>query len=240
MEELHFKPSSPPFDYWFGPYSVRKGKSGYTIRGSIGNGGLYTQVQDDNWQETWKVLSTGVHELVELVQKEFNGGGGISILPNGFVIKPLQDEHDVGWRQIIGRIYGTVVLGRGDASLFGFDSLSELEPGDAWEGPKTTGLVCTIRNNGSLDCKWLRKTQFGEEKVSEKLRVSDPELRAGFRKARPNDSGGRVRVQASGHVITNREVGYRKWSTFYVGHIDPNTWKCDWNSEDWVKSSRAG
>lgn len=240
MEELHFEPARPPFDYWFGPYSVRIGKSGYTIRGSKGNCGLYTQVQDDNWLETWKVLSTGVHELVGLVQEEFNGGGGISILPNGFVIKPLQDEYDVGWRQIIGRIYGTVVLGRGDDSLFDFNRLSELEPGDAWEGPKMTGLACTIRDNGSLHCKWFRKTQFGEEKVSEKLRGNDPELRTGFRKARPNDSGGRVRVQASGHVITNREVGYQKWSTFYIGRIDPNTWKCDWNCEDWVKSSRAG
>lgn len=240
MKELHFEPDSPPFRYWLGPYSVRRGNnSGYFIRGGIGNGCLQTQVQDDISLETWVVVSNGVHNLVELVQREFNGGGGISILPNGFVIKPLQDETESGWRQIIGQIHGTLVLRTSDDSLFDFSNLEELKPGDDWVGPKTTGLECTIRENGSLDCKWLRQTKFGEEEVEKKLRGQDSKLRAGFLKARPLDSGGRVRVQASGHVFTNRKVGYHRWRAIYVGYIAPETWKCNWNCEDWVKSKKA-
>ena len=240
MEELHFNPASPPFKFWLGPYSPRRGKnSGYTVRGSSGNGILCTQVQDDNLQETWDVVSNGVDQIVELVQRNFHGGGGISILPNGFVIKPLQDDQELGWRKIIGEIHGVVVLRKSDNSLFDFRDLNELKPGDVWEGPKTTGLECTIRANGSLDCTWSRQTQFGEKEVKEILRGKDLELRVGFHKARPNDSGGRVRVQASGHVFTNRQIGYEKWSAHYVGYIDPGTWLCDWKCEDWVKSSKG-
>ena len=240
MEELHFEPANPPFNYWLGPYSVRRGyDSGYTIRGNIGNGILRTLVYKNERSETWVVVSNGVNKLVDLVQRNFSGGGGISILPNGFVIKPLQNEPDVGWRQKIGQIHGAIVLRKSDGSFFDFSDLNELEPGDAWEGPNTTGLECIIREDGSLACIWSWPTQFGEMEIEKNLRGKDPKLRTGFLRARPNDSAGRVRVQASGHVITNRNIGYKKWSTFYVGFIDPGTWKCDWNCEDWVKSSKA-
>ena len=230
MEDLLFELSERPFPDWLGPYKPPMGTdSGYRVRKS----NLCTVVSSENRFETWTVVSDGVRNLVNTVVRHFSGGGRLLILPNGYVIKPLQDEVEVGRRQLIGTIHGSIVLKKSDGALFDFDQLDEMKPGDAWEGPNTTGLVCSISRNGSLRCKWALPTKFGTKVVEKELRAKDSKLWAGFTSARPNATGGRVRVQASGHVITNCEVRFRKWKPFYVGHADPNSWICDWCCKDW-------
>lgn len=165
--------------------------------------------------------------LANLVRREW-GGGRVLLLPTGLVAKPLQGDHEVGRRVVIGRFRGSIVLHRPDGSAFDLNRPGHLQPGDPWTGPKTTGLECAIQSDGSLVCEWYHPTPLGRETIAEQLHGIDRNLASGFGRARPGDVGGHVRVTANGHAITNRQTRTGKWMAFYIGRIDPASW-ANWN-----------
>lgn len=233
MSSFTFKSELEPFPRWMGPFSPARGKrSGFRFdRGRLG-----TWVNDDFGTGFWPVVdSPGVREITALVTAKW-GGGRLLFLPNGFVVKPLQDDLEVGLRVLIGRFDGAIVLERPGQSRFDLSNPGALDPGDPWPGPKTTGLECAIQSDGRLVCTWYHPSALGQDIVSEHLQGPDRSLEDGFRAARPGEAGGRIRITANGHIITNREEGFRNWRSLYVGWIDPRSLK-RWNK--WIEKERT-
>ena len=54
-------------------------------------------------------IARGARDIANLVQGQW-GGGRVLLLANGFVVKPLQQDIEVGQRALIGRFQGAVVL----------------------------------------------------------------------------------------------------------------------------------
>jgi hypothetical protein len=223
-----FEPEPRPFPQWMGPFSPARGiKSGFRFH----EGRLGTWVSTQTGNAFWQTVDCqGARSIASLVRAEW-GGGRVLLLANGFVIKPLQDE-EVGRRVLIGRFHGSIVLARPNQSTFDLSRPGNLTPGDVWPGPSTTGLECAIQQNGSLICSWYHPTPLGRDEISEQLHDSDSSLAAGFRRARPGNHGGRIRVTANGHVITNRQDENGDWRTIYVGRIDPTNWA---NWQRWIE-----
>ncbi len=228
MSSLVFEAEDRPFPQWLGPFSPARGNySGFRFH----DGRFGTWVEERDTRTFWAVADgRGERGIAKLVREEW-GGGRVLFLPNGLVVKPLPGNEEVGRRVLIGQFSGTIVLEGPDGSRFNLSEPGRLRPGDPWPGPKTTGLECAIDPSGSLTCCWYHPTDWGRDTVSEQLRGPDRTLAAGFRKARPHDMGGRVRITAHGHVITNRQVG-GAWAAYYVGHVDTNSW-ADW--DPWIR-----
>jgi hypothetical protein len=228
MTSFTFEAQARPFPRWMGPFSPARGtNSGFRFHG----GKLGTWVGDDFQREFWPIVdSPGSIALTNLVINRW-GGGRVLLLPSGFVIKPLQKDSDVGKREFLGKFSGSVVLKKPTGGVFDLSTPGNLRPGDRWPGPKTTGLECAIGDSGALNCTWYHPIPLGREDVTKQLRGQDPSLIAGFRKCRPS-VGGRVRITASGHIITNRQLG-GNWIAYYVGRIDPAAWKADWKK--WIE-----
>jgi hypothetical protein len=212
---MKFYPSKSPFPYWTGPYSPARGKSGFRVK----NGKLGAWVSSEEGRSFCIALETdGISNLAEFVTSNWQGGR-LLFLPNGIIVKPLQNEKDAGMRVIVGRYEGGLKLisESGEIDL----SVSSYSSGSEWPGPSTIGLECTIKTDGSLVTSWQQPSEYGSEKYSEKITSANPGLIAGFKKARPYDNGGRVRVTVCGHVITNKETN-DGWKSFYVGqaHTD--------------------
>lgn len=231
-----FEPARKPFARWMGPFSPARGaRSGFRFH----EGSLGTWVQDATGSAFWSATPTaGAEKLRKLVADNW-GGGRVLLLPNGLVIKPLpgkDDDEDVGKRVVIGRFEGALVLTRPDGSKFDMSKPKSLDPGDAWPGPVTTGLECAMQPDGSLVCSWYHPTRLGRDESRETIRGSDAKLYAAFRKARPDDTGGRVRVTLHGHVITNRQTA-DAWRAYYVGRATPASLLGDW--DDWIKENKT-
>src|SRR5688572_111880 len=111
MTALAFRPESAAFPRWMGPFSPARGSySGFRVR----DGRLGTWVADDDERAFWPVVvGPGARMLVQLVWEQW-GGGRVLLLPNGFVVKPLQRDDHVGKRVLIGRVSGPIVLVRPD------------------------------------------------------------------------------------------------------------------------------
>ena len=107
------------------------------------------------------------------------GGGRVLFLPNGFVVKPLQADNEVGKRALIGRFQGTFVLERRSQPEFDLGSPGAIRLGDPWPGPTTTGLECALQADGSLVCTWYHPTQWGRDGVSIPLPGAGPVARGG-------------------------------------------------------------
>jgi hypothetical protein len=226
-----FEPTPWPFPRWWGPFSPARGtRSGLRVR----QGWLYAWVQDSEGREFWPALdSPGVRGLIRLVLDRWRGGR-ILILPDGSVIKPLQDEEEAGIRRLIGLFDGPIVFERPDGGTFDMSDPGDLEPGDPWPGPATTGLECQIRPDGSLTCTWYHPAPWGRDEVRERLTGPDPALARGFRRCRPGETAGRVRVTENGHLITNVQDGQGRWIPCYVGWISPEAWpfRSEWIGEE--------
>ena len=225
MSSFTFKPETGTFPRWMGPFSPARGTySGFRFH----QGRLGTWVGDTIGRSFWPVADNqGVRDISTLVKRKW-GGGRVLFLPNGFVVKPLQTDDEVGQRVLIGRFQGAIVLERPGQSPFDLSKPGALRPGDPWTGPTTTGLECAIQHNGSLVCTWYHPTRFGRDEVSEVLLGPDRSLAEGFRAARPGVTGGRVRITANGRVITNRQDANDAWASIFIGVIDPgsfNGWK---------------
>lgn len=230
MSPFTFEPLNQPFPRWMGPFSPARGNHcGFRVR----NGQLGVWVEDNTGQTFWTLLKSG--QFVEFVQRHW-GGGRILMLPNGFVVKPLQHDYDAGIRALIGRWRGDIVIKKPNGQYFDLANPYGIGPGHPWPGPKTTGLECVIHQNGSLECHWSHPSPLGADIVTCDLSGPDPVLAAGFRKARPGDTGGRVRITACGHVITNRQERNGSWGSYYVGWIDPKSWT---NWEQWIGKERV-
>lgn len=231
MTPFVFEPEWRPYQRWMGPFSPARGtRSGFRFH----QGRLGTWVEEEFGRRFWPIRDCrGVRLIADLVRQEW-GGGRILLLPTGLVVKPLQGDHEVGRRVVIGRFRGPIVLQRPDGRTFNLNNPGDLQPGDPWVGPKTTGLECTIRSDGSLVCEWYHPTPLGRETISEPLHGIDLNLASGFGRVRSRDGGGRVRVTASGHVITNRQTRTGEWMAFYVGRIDPASWT-NWNR--WIREN---
>lgn len=221
MTTFSFQAERSPYPRWWGPFSPARGTySGFRFHyRQIG-----TWVENEHGREFWPLVdSPGVRALARLVLDHWRGGR-VLLLPNGLVIKPLQGNDEVGRRVLIGRFQGPVVLKRPEGGVFDLSNPGKLAPGDPWPGPKTTGIECAIQPDGSLQCSWYHPTSWGRDEVREQLWGPERQLANGFRKARPQDSGGRVRVTANGHVITNRQESDGTWQALYVGRIAPESW----------------
>lgn len=228
MNSFTFQPEQQPFPPWMGPFSPARGTStGFRFYGRR----LGTWVETRTGRAFWPLLDcNGSRAIANLVLSKW-GGGRVLLLPNGFVVKPLPGDAEVGRRVLIGKFRGPIVLRRPDGTTFDMHSPGTLSPGDLWPGPKTTGLEYTIDRSGSLTCSWYYPTRSGQEMISRQLRGADPKLAMGFQKARLGDGGGRVRVTANGHVVTNRQERDGSWVAVYVGWIDPRSWT-DW--QHWI------
>lgn len=229
MSSFAFEPLNPPFPRWMGPFSPARGNHcGFRVR----NGQFGVWVEDHYGMQFWSIRGgAGTRELIAVVHEHW-GGGRILLLPNGFVIKPLQVDNQVGVRALVGSWCGEIVLNQPSGSSFNLSNPGMLQPGHTWTGPKMMGLECVIRQNGSLVCQWSHPEPWGANTVNCDLRGPDPALAAGFHAARPGDGGGRVRVTACGHVITNRQDRNGVWGSYYVGRIDPHAWR---NWEQWIE-----
>ncbi len=222
-----FDAANPPFHGWLGPFSPARGKySGFRFH----QGRLGTWVANEDLREFWPVMdSPGVRTLTALVLGTWHGGR-VLLLPNGLVIKPLQDAH-VGLRVVIGRFEGPVVLECPGGGGFDMSQPGALAAGNVWPGPKTTGLECALEPDGSIQCEWYHPRTWGQEVVHEVLLSASPPRSAAFRAARPMDPGGRVRVTANGHMITNRQVPNGTWITLYIGHLATESWP---HRKEWI------
>lgn len=222
-----FRPAARPFKRWMGPFSPARGKySGFRFHA----GRLGTWVADDEVRAFWSIVdSPGVRVLQRLVIEEW-GGGRVLFLPNGYLVKPLQGDLERGRRALIGQFSGRIVLERPDGRPFDL-SAPGISPGHEWPGPKTTGLECRVDGDGVPICSWYHPTEYGRDEIDRGLTHPVPGLAAGSRVCRPRDLGGRVRITANGHVITNRLESDGSWVALYVGWIDPASWG-DWRS--WI------
>jgi hypothetical protein len=203
MTSFRFEPERRPYPRWMGPFSPARGtRSGFRFH----QGRLGTWVENDCDLSFWPVRDSDAAELLADVVRRQWGGGRVLLLPTGLVVKPLQGDYEVGRRVAIGRFRGSIVLQRPDGDAFDLDKPGHLQPGDPWPGPKTTGLECAIQSDGSLVCRWYHPTSLGYEVITKQLHGPDRRLASAFRGARPGNQGGRVRVTANGHVITNRQT----------------------------------
>jgi len=232
MSTFTFDPFPRPFPRWMGPFSPARGtRSGFRFH----EGRLGTWVGAAFGIGFWPVADgLGARTLAKLVREEW-GGGRVLFLPNGFVVKPLQTDDEIGKRALIGRFHGPIVFERQSKSTFDLSKPGAIRPGDLWTGPTTTGLECVMQADGSLSCSWYHPTRLGRDEVTQSLRGPDPSLATGFRAARSGDTGGRVRITANGHVITNRQEN-STWLSVYIGWIDPGAWK-HW--EKWIEKERT-
>lgn len=226
---FEFKPAIGPPPRWLGPYSPSRGTNyGFRVR----YGRLMTTRYVEYGADSWPVAdSEGSHALTAYVTHRF-GGGRVLILPDGKVIKPLQDDEEVGERVLIGVVRGRI---RMDEPGFDMSSRGQLKAGDPWSGPTTTGIECVLEADGSLVCSWKRTADWGRTEHTERLLGPNPALAVGFRKARPGESSGRVRVTAHGIVITNRQCSDGTWSARYVGQIDVSAWP---TKSGWIEANR--
>jgi hypothetical protein len=223
-----FVPVDQPFPRWWGPYSPARGKK-CGFRFSDRRLGVW--VDHDDGRDFWFVKSSlGASKLEQLVRTHF-GGGYVMLLPNGSVIKPLQEEEERGQRVYLGEFAGDVVFQTHDGSDLSLTSPGLLKPGDLWTGPTSAGLECVITADGSLKCRWYHPTTYGRDDETHTMTAANAALARGFRAARPGEQAGRVRVTAKGHVITNRQVR-GKWHCFYVGQVDVDKWP---HLDEWIE-----
>lgn len=220
MISFAFQPESKPFPRWLGPYSPARGdRCGLRVK----QGQLGAWMRTHEGSEFWIARANdGVARLVQLVLQMWRGGR-LLFLPTGHVIKPLQDEDDRGKRVLVGRFRGRLVLESSEGSSFDLASPGT-QPGDRWPGPETLGLEAVIGAGGELVCTWYHPTGWGQDKERAYLRGPDAALAKGFRKCRPDDETGRVRITACGHVTTNRQERGGDWCCRHVGWIDERTW----------------
>lgn len=223
-----FTPLPHPFPRWWGPFSPSRGvHSGFRFSG----GRLGTYVNSPEGREFWTVKTgPGVQALEQLALRRY-GGGRVLLLANGYVIKPLQTDTEVGQRVVIGTIEGPVVLETPDGDEFDLSDPGELSAGDVWDGPTTTGLEAVLNADGSIECFWYHPDELGRVTESETLFAANRELAEAFRTARDGGTVGRVRITANGHLLTNVEVGWRKWECRYVGEVPVADWP---HLEEWI------
>ena len=233
MMTFSFQAEARPFPRWLGPFSPARGtNSGFRFHG----GRLGTWVENLHGREFWPIEDSRDIRVLSQIVLECWGGGRVLLLPNGLVIKPLQGDYEVGQRALIGRFRGGIVLERPGDRAFDLDSPDTLTPGEPWAGPKTTGLECAVQPDGSLECNWYHPAPWGREEVRERLHSPDRLLATGFQRARPGDAGGRVRVTARGHVITNRQDRDGTWVSMYVGRIATEPWP---HRQEWIRRERT-
>lgn len=230
MSGFCFEPLTPPFKAWLGPFSPARGTStGFRVhRGELG-----VWHREDDTSEFWTVVqSPGVRSLQQLVTSNFHGGR-ILLLPNGHVIKPLNDDWMArGHRVLIGHWSGAITIKSGHGSLDFLDPRHEA--GAQWPGPSSIGLECVMGADGSIHSDWWRQTDFGAERTSCQISAPNPTLASAFRKVRLVDSSGRVHVAPHGLVLTNvQRRGV--WTPYLVGWIDPDEWP---HRDEWIGVAR--
>jgi hypothetical protein len=225
---FEFTPLPHPFNRWWGPFSPSRGvHSGFRFFA----GRLGTYVTTPHGRDFWTVrASPGVAALEELAVRRY-GGGRVLLLANGYVIKPLQGDAEVGQRVVIGNFKGPIILERPDGSTFNMQTFNEHSTGDLWDGPTTTGLEAVLNANGSVECFWYHPDELGRVTESEVLFSANSALAKTFQHVRPGDTVGRVRITANGHLITNRQIGWRQWECCYVGRVPVEHWP---HLEDWI------
>lgn len=225
---MQFQELQLPYPKWLGPYSPSRGtKAGLRVRGRR----LGVWVGDDFGASFWQVeLSQGAERLSKIVTDTW-GGGRVLLLASGLVVKPLQNDSDRGRRVVVGYYSGPIRLNRADGGIFDFSDPGQLEPGDPWPGPSSTGLECILDDTGALSCVWRHPSRYGWDFERRALRRSDQKLALAFRAARPFDRAGRVRLTENGCLITKARSRDGDWNCRFVAKIDPPALS-DWS--EWI------
>lgn len=231
MTAFTFRAASPPFRRWMGPFSPSRGDTyGFRVR----NKTLGVWISSSFGMEFWTAVGSGAADLARHVAQHF-GGGRVLLLPLGLVVKPLRDE-EVGKRALVGWFEGALRLMSEFGETIDMCEVDGLRPGEVWPGPTTTGLECVVTDAGALHCSWYHPAPYGREETRCQLRDADERLLAGFRRCRPNDVAGRVRLTMHGHVITNRQTPEGSWECLYVGWVDPRTLA---TSNNWISKETS-
>jgi hypothetical protein len=228
-----FTPAPRPFHLWLGPFVAARGRTtDFRVRGEE----FGAVVRSQEGERFWPAIETrGLKMMTGLVKDNWRGGR-VLLLPDGHVVKPLQEEEERGLRVLIGRYSGSFALRMPGEGQFDLSPSATHRVGRPWGGPASVGIECAIHDDGSLHCKWWQRHGGGLFEVNSQVCGPDPALAQGFRAARPGAEGGRVRVTVSGHVITNRETSPKNWTSLYVGRIDPRNWTHD---QSWIGAKHA-
>jgi hypothetical protein len=177
---------------------------------------------DQEYRSFWPLVeSAGSRALMAYVTARY-GGGRILLLPDGKVIKPLQDDDEVGIRVVIGKFDGPIRLWRHDGSILDLSRRGALGAGEPWPGPDGAGVEAKIDEDGSLTCRWYHPTRWGKDTVTAKVIRSNQALAVGYRKSRGRSTG-RVNVTPNGLVVACGDDG-GDWLPRYVGRIEPTDW----------------
>lgn len=228
-----FTPEPKPFRLWLGPFVAARG---WTADFRVRSKKFGAIVRTTNGERFWSAVETrGLKQMTALVCANWSGGR-VLLLPDGHVVKPLQEEDERGRRVLIGRYRGAFALRKTDGSQFDLGTADDYQPGSPWLGPSSIGLECKIQEDGSLHCTWWQHLSHGAFERTMQVCGPDRELFRGFRAARPGMTRGRVLVTISGHVITKNEIESNDWRSVYVGRIDLKNWIHD---PSWIGANYA-
>jgi hypothetical protein len=228
-----FTPAPKPFHLWLGPFVAARGRTAdFRVRGE--EFGAVFRSQDG--ERFWPAIETQGLKVMTALVKENWRGGRVLLLPDGHVVKPLQEEEERGLRVLIGRYSGAFALRMQADGQFDLGPGAAHRVGRPWGGPASVGIECVIHGDGSLRCSWWQRHSDSLFEVTRQVCGPDPSLYQGFRAARPGTDGGRVRVTVSGHVITNLKTSAGNWTSLYVGKIAPRNWTHD---PSWIGAKHA-
>lgn len=231
--EFAFRPTIGEPPRWLGPFTPAKGvHTGVRVR----DGWIGAWYEDADLRSFWWFADTpGARALVEYVVR-WHRGGRVLLLPDGKVIKPLNDDDETGIRVVIGKFDGPVILFRHDGTPVDLSRRGSLSPGARWPGPASIGVDCALAPDGSLTCEWYHPDSLGRLRQRHRVWPPDPDLAIGFRKCRPGETSGRVTVTPNGLVVTNREYDDGSLVAHYVGRIDVTQWP---RLSSWIKRRAA-
>ena len=222
---MRFIPVKFPIPYWSGPYSPAAGKmTGMRVRKGYAGA----------WCDTIVGLkffhfekSNGADSLSSLVKVNFNDGGRIVILPNGYVIKPENDKVKVGYQRLIGKIKGEITIPQ-IYENFVLGPTSKFEAGSKWKGPHGGAIRCTIKDDGSIHTKWSVPNDKGASEYKKQLTGPNLTLLSQVESIEKKiGAKGRVYYWYGGHLTTADHQ-------LYIGKVACNTLDAntDWFEEE--------
>ena len=232
MSGFEYVGEKPPYRRWWGPYSAATGTT-YGFRVREGKFGVWHR--GDAGLEFWTAPETpAVLALIHDVQRAWRGGGRLLLLPNGYIVKPLQNDGDRNIRAFIGTFRGSLVVRGPRGECLNYSDPARVQPGEEWSWPNTTGLAAVMQEDGALRCSWVHPDDSGKLKTECLITGANAKLYAGFR-LRRIESTGRVHIHPGGHVTQNCDIGFGNWRCRYVGRLGLGKLD-DWSG--WVGKER--
>ena len=203
---MKFIPVKFPIPYWTGPYSPAAGvKTGTKVK--FGYAGAWCDTKVGLKFRTFE-KSEGADLLSKLVINEFNGGGRIVILPNGYVLKPENDDDAVGYQRLIGKIEGDIIFPLIKEN-FKLGPAIEFELGSKWEGPLGGAVKCTVGDDGAIHTSWSVPCETGAKEYHKQLTEPNIALTGQINEIkRKYGDFGRIYYWYGGHLTTAKHERY--------------------------------